>query len=116
MHGGTGAGTWTRHLESSGLHAAGRPPGLQVPEDTNQGWLLRAQCIPGLHLFSGAPTPAIQPSSPEAPVGSCPQPTQELNQGLPAGCLGSEPRPGWWVGDLGPQHGLEVRAGLQLCI
>lgn len=57
-----------------------------------------------------------QPSSPESPVESCPQPTQELNQGLPAGCLGSEPRPGGWVGNTGPQQGLEVRAGLQLYI
>ena len=63
--------------------------------------------------FTSSQEPPPQPSSPEAPVGSCPQ---ELNQGLPAGCLGLEPRPGWWVGDLGPQYGLEVRAGLQLCI
>ena len=66
--------------------------------------------------FTSSQEPPPQASSPESPVGSCPQPTQELNQGLPASCLGSEPRPGGWVGDLGPQQGLEVRAGLQLCI
>ena len=66
--------------------------------------------------FTSSQEPPPQASSPESPVGSCPQPTQELNQGLPAGCLGSEPRLGGWVSDLGPQQGLEVRAGLQLCI
>lgn len=66
--------------------------------------------------FTSSQEPPPQASSPESPVGSCPQPTQELNRGLPAGCLGSEPRPGGWVGDLGPQQGLEVRAGLQLYI
>lgn len=66
--------------------------------------------------FTSSQEPPPQASSPESPVGSCPQPTQELNRGLPAGCLGSEPRPGGWVGDLGPQQDLEVRAGLQLYI